>query len=92
MNSHRDFVRALSAEERNLLVIRQILYEGSWEEMEGDLRARRSGKPHVFKLQTRIDEDLERISKLKNYELENDVNLDQYVALTSLERGAGSEE
>ena len=92
MDSHRDFVRSLSGEERQRLVIRQVLYDGSWEELENDLSARRSGKPYVFKLQTRIDEDLERISKLKNYERDHDVNLDQYVASASLEGDFGSEE
>lgn len=85
MDSHFEFVRSLPSEEYQLLVIRQILYEGSWDEMEKDLLARRSGKPFVFKLQSRIDEDLDRIERLKAYESQNNVSLDEYIEAVSVE-------
>ena len=31
-----------------LVVLKRELYEGSWGEMEADLRARRDGKPYIF--------------------------------------------
>jgi hypothetical protein len=38
----------LSDEQRMLLRMRDILYEGSWDDFERDLRARAEGRPHVF--------------------------------------------
>lgn len=80
MDSHEEFLRSLPREERHLLVLRKILYEGRWEEMERDLIARREGRPFIFKLQTRIDEDLRRIEMLRAYEDEHGVDLQEYVA------------
>jgi hypothetical protein len=79
MDVHQSYFRSLPREESQLLALREILYEGSWDEMVRDLVARREGRPFVFKLQTRIEEDLERIEKLRKYEAENHVNLGKYV-------------
>lgn len=79
MDSHEEFLRSLPKEERQLLVLRKILYDGRWEEMERDLIARRDGRPFIFKLQTRIDEDLRRIEMLRAYEKEHGVDLQEYV-------------
>jgi hypothetical protein len=89
MDPHEAYFRSLTPEESNLLVLREILYEGSWGEMVADLAARREGKPFVFKLQTRIEEDLERIQKLKAYEERNGVNLGKFVRETHLAGRAG---
>lgn len=80
MGSHEDFLRSLAKEELQLLVLRKVLYEGRWEEMEKDLIARRDGRPFIFKLQTRIDEDLKRIGVLRAYEQEHGVDLQEYVS------------
>lgn len=71
----RVFAEGLSAEERTLLLVRDELYGGSWEELEGDLQARRERKPAIFKLNTRIDEDLSRITRLRAFEREHGVDL-----------------
>ncbi len=76
---HVEFVDSLAQEEKDLLVLRKILYEGSWDDMKRDLRSRRSGKPFIFKLNTRIDEDLERIEKLEDYEQQHKINLLAYL-------------
>lgn len=65
----------LSSEERILLILRDELYDGSWEEMRADLVGRRDGKPFIFQLASRIDEDLERIARLARYENEHDLDL-----------------
>jgi hypothetical protein len=78
MDVHEDYVRSLTREEAQLLALRIYLYEGSWDDMVADLVARREGRPFVFKLQTRIEEDLLRIEKLKRYEEENQVDLGPY--------------
>lgn len=72
---HREYVAALSPEEQVLLILRDELYDGSWDEMREDLLGRRDSKPYVFKLATRIDEDLERIDRLVRYEEEHQLDL-----------------
>ena len=78
MDVHEDYVRSLTREEAQLLALRTYLYEGSWDDMVADLVARREGRPFVFKLQTRIEEDLQRIENLRRYEAENRVDLGRY--------------
>ena len=74
----------MSRAEVQLLALRGILYDGSWEEMVLDLQARKVGKPYVFKLQNRIEEDLQRIQGLMEYEAKNNVNLGKYLARDGL--------
>ncbi|MBI4718632.1 MAG: hypothetical protein HY763_12555 [Planctomycetes bacterium] len=38
----------LSDEHRMLLLMRDTLYEGSWDDFQEDLRARAEDRPHVF--------------------------------------------
>jgi hypothetical protein len=83
-DAHDVYFRTLSREEQHLLALKELLYEGSWEEIVLDLRARKAGKPHVFKLETRIDEDLLRIEKLRSYEADCGVNLAKYLPRESL--------
>lgn len=72
---HAEFVRGLSAEEKMLIALRDELYVGSWERMLADLRDRLQGRPYIFKLVNRIEEDLTRIERLQSYELKHRVNL-----------------
>ena len=76
-----DFVSRLSEEQRMLVVLKVQLYGGSWEPMLDDLRNRLEGKPYIFRLATRITEDLERIERLRAYEAENNVDLSDYVEM-----------
>ncbi|MCI0651020.1 MAG: hypothetical protein L0Z55_03975 [Planctomycetes bacterium] len=76
---HRAFVASLPHEDTQLLVLRDELYDGSWEEMRRDLEARRDGKPFIFKLINRIEEDLKRIARLAAYEERNGVDLKDYL-------------
>ncbi len=75
----RRFVGRMSREEHVLLVLRHELYEGSWDEMEADLRARLEGRPYIFKLANRIVDDLDRIRRLREFEQQHDVDLSDYV-------------
>ena len=79
MDPHETFFESLTPEEEQLIIIRDFLYEGSWDELVNDLEARQAGKPHVFKLTSRIDEDLQRIGKLVDYESEHGVDLRTYL-------------
>jgi len=65
----------LSQEERTLVKLRDELYEGSWQNMKQDLRDRMEGRPYIFKLHNRIEDDLNRIEKLISIEEEGNMNL-----------------
>ncbi|HOD82663.1 MAG TPA: hypothetical protein PKG77_14685 [Phycisphaerae bacterium] len=77
----RQFVQGLSGEERMLVVLKHELYEGSWDEMVADLRARLEGRPFIFKLANRINDDLVRIERLREFERDHRVDLSEYVTL-----------
>ena len=72
---HAAFADSLGKEERVLVVVRDELYDGSWAELVADLEARQQKKPFIFKLNTKIDEDLSRIAKLQAYESAHAINL-----------------
>lgn len=76
-----DFVQTCSREERMLLILKHELYEGNWSEMVADLRARLAGKPYIFRLAHRIEDDLERIGRLRGFEETYAVDLSNYVSL-----------
>jgi len=76
---HRDFLQGLTRQERTLLVLREELYEGSWQVMTADLEARLHKGPHLFELSETIEADIDRIQKLINYETEHDINLGEYL-------------
>ncbi len=75
----RRFVERMSREERMLLVLRQELYDGDWDEIVADLRARLEGRPYIFKLAHRIADDLDRIQRLREFERRRGVDLSDYV-------------
>jgi len=77
----RRFVETMTSEERMLVVLKSELYDGSWDEMQADLKARLEGRPYIFKLAHRITDDLERISRLRNFEQKCNVDLSDYVDL-----------
>ena len=72
-------MRELAPEERTLLVIRDELYGGLWDEMLKDLDARLQAKPYVFKLATRIEDDIVRIRKMRDFEVGHQINLKDHV-------------
>lgn len=76
-----DYVGRLSAEHRMLVALKSQLYGGSWEPMLDDLRNRLAGKPYIFKLINRIQEDIERIEEMKRFEAEHGIDLADYVEL-----------
>lgn len=76
---HQTFVRSLLPEETQLIIIRDELYDGSWDEMRRDLEDRRDGKPFIYKLINRIEEDLRRIERLSTYEARHGVDLGEFL-------------
>ena len=77
----RQFVDSMPSEERMLVLLKRELYEGSWDEMVADLKARLENRPYIFKLAHRITDDLERIERLRDFEKQNRVDLSDYVQL-----------
>ena len=77
----QQFVGSLTREERMLVVLKRELYEGDWDEMVADLQARLEGRPYIFKLAHRIAADLERISRLRQFEQSSGVDLCDHVKM-----------
>ena len=78
----KDFVRGLDNEHKMLVVLKAQLYGGSWLPMLDDLQNRLEGKPYIFKLSTRIKDDVQRIEQMKAFEESNGIDLADYVSLT----------
>jgi hypothetical protein len=76
-----DYVNSLSEEQRMLIILKRQLYGGSWEPMLEDLENRLNGKPYIFKLANRIQDDIERIEQMRLFEKEQDVDLADYVGM-----------
>ncbi len=66
--------RKLTPDEKGLVLLRNELYDGSWQAMLEDLHSRLEGKPYVFKLARRIEEDIKLIEKLQKIEEDGSVN------------------
>ena len=73
------FASTLTEEERMLVILKQELYEGNWTEMVEDLQARLGGRPYIFKLAHRIEDDLSRIQRLRDFERTQGVYLGHYL-------------
>lgn len=74
-----DFVNGLSDEHRMLVALKAQLYDDTWEPMLDDLRNRLSGKPYIFKLVNRIQDDIGRIEEMQEFESEHDIDLADYI-------------
>ncbi len=74
-----DYVGRLSEEHKMLLALKVHLYGGSWEPMLDDLRNRLAGKPYIFKLAHRIEDDIKRIEQMQEFEAEHRVDLAEHV-------------
>ena len=75
------YVDSLGDEQRMLVALKAQLYGGSWEPMLDDLRNRLVGKPYIFKLATRIQDDIERIERMQKFEVEHSIDLADHVEL-----------
>jgi hypothetical protein len=73
------WVDGLPPEEVMLVKLREELYSSSWDRMLADLKDRLKGRPYIFKLVNRIQDDIARIEKLQDYEKKNNVNLAEFL-------------
>jgi len=76
-----NYVDRLSEEHRMLVILKAQLYDGTWDSMLNDLKNRLAGKPYIFKLVNRINEDIERIEEMQDFEAEHNVDLADYVKM-----------
>ena len=74
-----DFVNGLSEEHRMLIILKTQLYDSTWEPMLDDLRNRLQGRPYIFKLANRIQDDIERIEQMSEFEAEHNIDLADYI-------------
>jgi hypothetical protein len=58
----------LDEKEKLLITLKEELYFGQWGKMLQDLYDRKRGRPYIFKLVDRIDEDIRRIYELMGIE------------------------
>ncbi len=75
------FIERLTDEHRMLIVLKAQLYGGSWAPMLDDLENRLAGKPYIFKLATRIKDDIARIKMMQEFEGKQDLDLANFVDL-----------
>jgi len=75
------FTERLTDEHRMLIVLKAQLYGGAWDPMLDDLKNRLAGKPYIFKLATRIKDDIARIKMMQAFEQEQDIDLAEVVDL-----------
>ncbi len=66
---------SLMPDQRDLVLLRDELYDGSWDDMLADLKNRMAGKPYIFKLVNRIQQDIAMIEDLRALEKEKGINL-----------------
>lgn len=76
-----EYIDRLGDEHRMLVALKAHLYGGSWEPMLDDLRNRLAGKPYIFKLANRIQDDIERIEQMQKFEAEHNIDLADHVEL-----------
>lgn len=83
LQAELDIQKALQTEDAHMLVLlRDELYEGNWDDFVQDLQDRLSGKPHVFdlapaspSLQETIRYHLALIQELRQLEVRENLNL-----------------
>ena len=76
-----DYVDKLSDEHRMLVILKAQLYDGTWDSMLDDLKNRLAGKPYIFKLINRINDDIARIEEMQKFETEHNIDLADYVKM-----------
>lgn len=76
-----NYVHSLNDEQRMLVVLKAQLYGRTWEPMLEDLRNRLEGKPYIIKLASRIQDDIERIEQMSEFEAKHGIDLADYIDL-----------
>ncbi len=75
----KEILQLLSDKDKVLILCCYELYDGQWEDLLADLKARLEGKPYVLRLGERISEDIERVKKLVEIEKRYRVKLGEMI-------------
>ena len=78
------FLANLAEQDKVLVIVKHELFDGNWDSMLVDLKDRLAGKPYIFKLAGRIQEDIERIGRLKAFERKFGIDLSNYIKVDQL--------
>ena len=79
----KEFINSLDQSVKVLIILREELYDGSWELMLKDLQSRLKGEPFIYKLANQIDADIQGIAKIQSFEEKNSINLGKYINLST---------
>lgn len=79
----KDFLNSLEQSVKVLIILREELYDGSWDLMLNDLQSRLKGEPFIYKLANQIDADIQGIAKIKAFEEKNTIDLGKYINLST---------
>ena len=62
-------VDRLAAEVRQLVTVNRELYAGRWDDFAEDLRRRQAGRPYLYRVSLDLEDPLDWIRRLKEYEM-----------------------
>jgi len=65
----------LTYEEKQLILLCEELYDKKWDRFLIDLEERLKGRPYIFRLVNRIEEDIKRVKKLQAIEADYNISL-----------------
>ncbi len=74
----KDLVSILNENEKELICLKS-LFVGGWNEMIEALERRLEAPPYILNLAVRIKADIKTVTKLRDYELKHNVELDTYL-------------
>jgi len=74
----RDLVGILNENEKMLISLKS-LFAGGWNDMLEALEGRLKAPPYILNLAVRIKADIRIATKLRDYELKHNVELDTYL-------------
>jgi hypothetical protein len=69
----------LTPDEKMVIILCSELYGCSWDKMLDELAERLKGRPYIFRLVNRIEDDMERIKKLRFIESEHKFSFFDYL-------------
>jgi hypothetical protein len=79
----KEFISSLDQSVKVLIILRDELYDGSWDLMVKDLQSRLKGEPFIYKLANQIDADMQAITKIRDFEEKNLLNMGKYINLST---------
>lgn len=79
----KEFINSLDQSVKVLIILRDELYDGSWDLMVKDLQSRLKGEPYIYKLASQIDADMQSITKIRAFEEKHSLNMGKFINLST---------